>query len=211
MKKFNYLVMLSIFLSYLMVMSACSDDNSLTDPITGGGSIIGTTGPAGGIIFYDKGNNDDGWQYLEAAPASSEINAQWGAYEIDVSGTQTDVTQTGVGTGKDNTKIINKKLQELGETGRASQLCASLNIGVFNDWFLPSKDELNLMYRNLHKKGFGNFGNGPNSESWMNTVYWSSSQGNNHDLTAWRQDFGNGIQYDLSKDHIRRVRAVRAY
>jgi len=30
---------------------------------------IGETGPAGGLIFYDKGNNSDGWRDLEAAPA----------------------------------------------------------------------------------------------------------------------------------------------
>ena len=29
---------------------------------------IGDTGPAGGLIFYDKGNNIGGWRYLEAAP-----------------------------------------------------------------------------------------------------------------------------------------------
>ncbi|MDR2448029.1 MAG: hypothetical protein LBD58_12205 [Treponema sp.] len=25
---------------------------------------IGDTGPAGGIIFFDKGNNPDGWRFL---------------------------------------------------------------------------------------------------------------------------------------------------
>ena len=26
---------------------------------------IGDLGPAGGIVFYDKGNNKDGWRYIE--------------------------------------------------------------------------------------------------------------------------------------------------
>ena len=30
---------------------------------------VGDEGPAGGIIFYDKGEYSDGWRYLEAAPA----------------------------------------------------------------------------------------------------------------------------------------------
>ena len=30
---------------------------------------IGDEGPAGGVIFYDKGEYSDGWRYLEAAPA----------------------------------------------------------------------------------------------------------------------------------------------
>ena len=38
---------------------------------------VGDTGPAGGIIFYDKGDNSDGWQYLEAAPAEFEFEANW--------------------------------------------------------------------------------------------------------------------------------------
>jgi hypothetical protein len=36
---------------------------------------IGDKGPAGGWIFYDKGNRTDGWRYLEAAPASTERSA----------------------------------------------------------------------------------------------------------------------------------------
>jgi hypothetical protein len=38
---------------------------------------IGDTGPAGGIIFFDKTSFTNGWRYLEAAPASSEIKANW--------------------------------------------------------------------------------------------------------------------------------------
>jgi hypothetical protein len=38
---------------------------------------IGDTGPAGGIIFYDKGDSSDGWQYLEAAPPDFEFTANW--------------------------------------------------------------------------------------------------------------------------------------
>jgi len=208
MKKLNYLVMSIIFLICLMVMLACSDDKkNPTDPITGGGYKVGSRGPAGGIIFYDKGNSDDGWRYLEAAPASSEFNAQWGTYTgswkdgtfqgIDVSG-----TQTGIGTGKANTQIINTKLQELGETGRVSQLCVALTIGDKDDWFLPSVDELNLMYQNLHRNGLGGF---------RDDVYWSSSQSSSSSYYAWRQYFGNGAQDDYYKDGSHRARAVRGF
>jgi len=38
---------------------------------------VGDTGPAGGLIFYDKGDNSDGWQYLEAAPVDFEFKANW--------------------------------------------------------------------------------------------------------------------------------------
>ena len=158
---------------------------------------IGETGPAGGIIFWDKGYVSDGWRYLEAAPATSEFNAEWGAYGTDVTG-----TGTMVGTGKANTQIINNKLQELGEVGRASQRCAALSIGGFKDWFLPSKDELDLMYKNLKAKGLGGF---------SNSYYWSSSQYNVNN-NVWGQDFSDGHQGDyLYKNRTHSVRAVRAF
>ena len=170
------------------------------------GYKIGDTGPADGIIFYDKGSVSDGWRYLEVAPASSEFNAQWGAYEKNVTG-----TQTGIGTGKSNTDKIVAFLNSAGniESKRAAQLCVALNIGGKKDWFLPSRDELNLMYVNLHQKGLGDFGKGTNSESWMNWYYWSSSQSSNS--IARHQNFYDGSQYLTIKDSTSRVRAVRAF
>jgi len=38
---------------------------------------VGDTGPGGGIIFFDKTSVTNGWRYLEAAPASTEMKANW--------------------------------------------------------------------------------------------------------------------------------------
>jgi len=157
---------------------------------------VGDIGPAGGIIFYDKADFTDGWRYLEAAPAETEFTAQWGAY-------QHDVPRTGiaVGAGRRNTQLIAERLQQLRENGRAAQLCASLNYNGFNDWFLPSLHELDLIYRNLKQKDIGGFGN-----SW----YWSSTQ-NNH-LYAYDKNFADGRNSFINtKDHPRSIRAVRAF
>jgi hypothetical protein len=159
---------------------------------------IGGRGPAGGWVFYDKGVVSDGWRYLEAAPAETEFQAEWGAYERDVGG-----TSTAVGTGKRNTELIAAYLRRIGESGKAAQLVAELTVGAgsaYDGWFLPSRDELDLMYRNLKQKGLGGF---------SNEFYWSSFQVNNN--YSWIQHFGAGRQgYDF-KVNTYSVRCVRAF
>jgi hypothetical protein len=156
---------------------------------------IGDRGPAGGLVFYDRGIFSNGWRYLEAAPAETEFRAEWGAYKEDISG-----TVYSPGSGKQNTQTIIERLRQLGETEKAAQLCAELDFNGYRDWFLPSKDELNLMYTNLQKKGKGGF-----SKGW----YWSSSQYGNY--SAWTQNFGDGRQNYYSKNRASSVRAVRAF
>ena len=155
---------------------------------------VGDTGPAGGIIFYDKGTAADGWRFLEAAPTEQSTGIQWynGNY-IDIKG----AVATGIGTGKANTATI---IAAQGPGSYAASLCDSLVIGDYDDWFLPSKDELNLMYTNLKKAGLGGFGG-----SW----FWSSYQNNN--FIAWGQDFSDGHQGNDDKYVKNSVRACRAF
>jgi hypothetical protein len=164
--------------------------------IAAGALRIGDRGPAGGFIFYDKGRVSDGWRYLETAPFAAEFSAEWGAYGTDVSGTGKEI-----GSGRRNTQIIIGRLNALDETRKAAQLCSSLNCGGKTDWFLPSKDELNLMYRNLKNVGIGGF---------SDDQYWSSSQDDKED--AWYQRFSDGNQNNrYFKYTARLVRAVRAF
>jgi len=118
-------------------------------------------GPAGGYIFYDKGSYSNGWRYLEAAPASSEYKAEFGLYNKLGSGMVNNIicsgTNTGIGSGKANTATIIRLLNANEETSRAAQICEALSINGYSDWFLPSKDELQLMFQNLHENGYGKF------------------------------------------------------
>jgi hypothetical protein len=41
------------------------------------------SGPAGGLICYDKGNNADGWRYIEATPSNIRYDAENGRYTCD--------------------------------------------------------------------------------------------------------------------------------
>ena len=89
------------------------------------------------------------------------------------------------------------------ETNRAAQLCDALVYGGYSDWFLPSRDELHLMYTNLHNATGGPFG------GFAGDLYWSSSEYDAY--YAWYQGFIGGDQYSGYKIGTFRVRAVRAF
>jgi len=149
---------------------------------------IGDIGPAGGLVFYDKGFISDGWRYLEAAPASAEFSAEWGLYHYDLSG-----TNTAVGRGRKNTKLIVKYLNARGERNCAAQRCAALNSNGYTGWFLPSKDELNLMYTNIRMHPLGGFTTTRDRANNTHS-YWSSSQSSAYNDGAWAQRFSDGGQ-----------------
>jgi hypothetical protein len=151
------------------------------------------TGPAGGLIFYDKGDWVGGWRYLEAAPSDQSTGKLWS----DVSETLIGTTGTGIGTGQANTTAI---INQAGHTDSSAKLCNDLTVGAFSDWYLPSKDELGLMYANLKAYSVGGF---------VGNYYWSSSEIDNRD--AWVQYFPNGSQDNDDKDNAYRVRAVRRF
>ncbi|MDR1470635.1 MAG: DUF1566 domain-containing protein [Spirochaetaceae bacterium] len=156
---------------------------------------VGDAGPAGGIVFYDKGGFSDDWRYLEAAPASTEIKSMWLSSLNSVGG-----TGLGIGRGKKNTELIVAFMRKNGQTG-AAEYCAELYINGFNDWFLPSNGELNLMYQNLQVNDLGGF---------KDDRYWSSSEIDN--VYAWEQNFSNGVQYNFTGKHYScSVRAVRQF
>jgi hypothetical protein len=102
-----------------------------------------------------------------------------------------------VGTGATNTAAI---VASCGEANTAARMADNLVLGGYDDWFLPSSDELALMYSNLYLQGLGGVGWG----------YWSSSQ-----VVADRAFFdyfaaGGYIQQRYKSDGMP-VRVVRAF
>ena len=164
--------------------------------------VIGETGPAGGLIFYDKTYVSDGWRYLEAAPSdqSGPYHAWSNIIDVEIG---TSAQGTAIGTGQANTTAI---IAQPGHTESAAKLCDDLsivnNLITYNDWFLPSEDELNLMYTNLHNSV-------PSVGGFADSQYWSSSE---YDANFARyQNFANGFQAHYNKSTNLRVRAVRAF
>ena len=182
---------------------------------------IGDTGPAGGMVFFDRGHHADGWRFLEAAPAHLTFTADWGALVRTTSGwphfsyANVQGTCEGIGSGRRNTELIVEHTRTMRWSSLtsgpahiygAARLIVDMEYNGFNDWFLPSKGELNLMHENLALGGFGNFGS-PTPQG--GSGYWSSSQ-RSWDR-AWVQFFHTGNQDDTLKTNEHRVRAIRAF
>lgn len=163
--------------------------------------VPGDTGPSGGLIFYVNPNAaSDGWRYLEAAPFDQSIGAKWGCFRTAIQGARGMV----IGTGRQNTRDM---LAVCAERGTAADLCASFVLNGVGGWFLPSRDELAMMYRNLKATGAGDFRDAGMND---NCQYWTSSQ-ETADMANHIDFADNGrLHYD-DKDFPRRVRGVRAF
>lgn len=154
---------------------------------------VGQTGPSGGLVFFDKGNTNGGWQFLESAISDQSNGIAWGCDSTSIPGTQRTV-----GSGAANTNLI---VAGCNDPSFAAKLCDNLTLGGQSDWFLPSVTELNLMYKNLHQNSLGNFN--------LFNLYWSSSD---IDIfSAFGFGFSNGYLGGPNKSSTRYVRAVRAF
>jgi len=181
---------------------------------------IGAKGPASGLVFYDKGDYSDGWRYLEAAPerwsgSFYDPKAQWGAFPFTMNGAHLG---TELGTGLENSEhitIYNRHIQanrdtydQLPEAEKvfssfhdgsvAAAVCLDAVINGFDDWYLPSQDELALMRNTLYKNDLGSF---------QADLYWSSSMDNDRSGTMVNFWIGaTGGSYSYNAYYVRPVR-----
>jgi len=121
----------------------------------------------GGVVFW---LDDSGAHGLVSAEADQGY-AEWGC-----SGTLIgpDGQHEGIGTGDLNTTAI---LAGCSTPGIAADLCNSLTLNGYSDWYLPAIGEFNEMY--LQRSAIGGLGN-----NW----YWTSTEAAGADdppLAAW--------------------------
>ena len=175
-------------------------DNSLLD------ELYGLT-YQGGLIFYLNTNDCTG---MVAAENDQSTDAEWGCYQTYLP----SASNSDIGSGLSNTNAI---LTSCNEPNIASKLCADLVLNEYDDWYLPSKDELNLLYTNLHLNGYGNFESGGSCSNGLCGWYWSSTDGETNGEAAWVQSFRNGddgfqATYDIGiKNFNNHVRAIRTF
>jgi hypothetical protein len=145
----------------------------------------------GGIVFYVDGTGKHG---LIASRNGLGYTGKWGCEGVSIPGTISG-TKTEIGTGQANTTLI---ANSCSEAGIAARFCLDLVQNGYDDWFLPSKDELKMMYDTRSTNVFSS------------ETRWSSSQNDNN--TAWAQKFdASGAQISSTKNSILGARAVRAF
>jgi hypothetical protein len=175
-----------VLIGILVIFSCChQDDDRVVEPLP---TKVGDT-YQGGIAFFIDASAKHG---LLAAPEDQSRSIVWfnGSFE--------DTGAVSLTNGSSNTDLI---ISAQGNTAAyAAKLCRDFKGGGFSDWYLPSKDELNVLY--VQRTVIGKFGS---------NIYWSSSQYDVGDI--WVQDFSTGEQHlDNSSDGANvAVRAVRAY
>lgn len=167
------------------MLSLCS---GLPKWTTTGCFNIGDAGPAGGVVFYIT---DGGSHGLEAAPEDQSSGAEWGCKGVTITGAD----ETIVGTGLQNTADI---IAGCADAGIAARLADEYTLHGFDHWFLPSIDELNLLYQ--QKTVVGGF---------TEDYYWSSTEFDAN--AAWDHSFTNDSQTHFDKNLTFGVRAIRAF
>ena len=174
---------------------------------------VGDIGPGGGVVFYDAGKTESWGRYLEASPASCQksgltwriaLPGKRGTKQLPMlyptwaTAARQRIEAKRLGMGKANTALVIKQHKGLPQTSldtTAAGYANSLVCGGKDDWFLPSKDELDTLYNVLALTDNDLTGN--NSFGFTRGFYWTSSEYNNE--TAWTQLWVDGQQFDREK------------
>lgn len=180
--------------------------------------------PDGSILFYDRGTsygvykiNDSGyperidgavdddsagslnWRYLICDSANLSERRKWGPYDTDEG--MTDAKYEDFGYGLPNTEALISKYG--GKSSYIWQLVQNKrNATDGKKWFVPSKDELNIIYQNKDIIVNASGGSFP-----TDYAYWSSSENNSR--YAWNQAFSNGNPFGNGKRNTLYCRLLR--
>lgn len=197
--------------------------------IPGTSCLIGSTGPGGGIVFFDAGSQQSWGRYLEYSPkdwygtkyisydGTEGKQETWCNDKPSVTGSIEDnpfdkvIPGTEIGAGKANTELM---LTGCSYKPSAASVVRAYQGGGMSDWYLPSKAELNELCKYARRQNTGNpkvrcTDSGDARQDIPIAWFWSSSQ---YDADhASMQYFGNGNQLATPKNYFNVVRPIRAF
>lgn len=176
---------------------------------------IGFTGPGGGLVFYDAGEQQSWGRFLELAPdgwsgEAEDPKAMWCAEDPGPLGTGLLIED-----GLPNTKL----LASVCGTSSAAGVAAAYRGGGFDDWHLPSLAVLKALCPMV---GFESQ-SGEKLVNFSSFVYLSSTEGsqdgtgNPGPVACWFGDppdswpYKDGETYTAASYDPGRVRPVRAF
>lgn len=199
----HFLIRPIIFIVMLFVLDSCKkEQNTSTTKLVVGAEY------EGGKIFYLLVPGDPGYDIntphgLIVATSDQSTGIQW----HNGLNTLTNATGTALGTGLSNTNAIILSQGNM-YTNYAAGIARAYKGGGYNDWYLPSKDELNTLYANREATFKGHTNGG-----FPATFFWSSTEHTDVNLhvVAWSQSFHNGVQSRSVKGSSSNVRAIRAF
>ena len=142
----------------------------------------------GGIIFQIDSAGQHG---LIADTADLDTGIVWTSGAFNIS----NATRNGIGAGRFNTERI---IIRQGTGAYAAQVCADYQGGGYSDWYLPSVNELNILYQQQNMVG-----------GFTSNAYWSSNELSNQQATAIT--FNGGGFTPSVKTTTHPIRAVRAF
>jgi len=160
----------------------------------------------GGVVFHRY--IDNGVQYyLVVDTTDLSTSSAWS----NVASTLIGATAQSTWDGLSNSNAI---VGQSGHTSSAAKLCLDSTNNSKSDWYLPSFDELNLLFNNrfnVNKTLSGNssFGSISGATEILNNIYWTSTEVNS--TTSVVLDIRFGSYANNTKSVSNYVRAVRKF
>ena len=171
-----------VLVSALCVVGTSAQSNASSRTCALGGVCnVGDIGPGGGTVIYDAGEVKWWGRYLEALPLTQGRGLSWSVKTGESAYTGETVLRQGIGWGRENTTAI---VMQNGEGKYAAKFVDDFVVNGKSDWFLPSRDELDVVYNASITVG---------APKVLPMPYWTSSE--NSMKYAWYQLFQDGTQF----------------
>jgi len=203
-----------------------SATQTFTLTVTAAVYTVGQTGPGGGKIFYVAATpfacgptRSASCTYLEAAPHGWYFNTtnpsrswaqttpvDYSTTTVGSSGGET-ATASAIGWGYRNTRAIINQGNSNSATSAAAladSYTVTVSGVVYDDWFLPSQDELKKLYDSSFTADQAYFGNAGDNGYWSSTEFSSSA--------GWSEIFASTYNNSRpAKNQLQRVHPIRAF